>query len=60
MSDISELFDRDPLSLTDQDIAKIVAKMREHQAQFELGVVAKPAPKPKSPKTSNLLKDLGL
>lgn len=62
MSDLSELFDRDPLQLTDQDIAKIVARMREAQAQFELGVKTPPvAPRPKkSKKTEDLLKDLGL
>lgn len=66
MSELSELFDRDPLSYSEQDIAKIVARMREAQAQYELGikapVVAKP-PKIKAPKTSatlGLLKDLGL
>jgi len=61
MSDLSELFDRDPLSYTSQDIAKIVARMREAQAQYELGAKAPVAPRPKkSPKTVDLLKDLGL
>lgn len=64
MSDLSELFDRDPLQLTDQDIAKIVARMREAQAQYELGAGTKAtkvaATKPKSSKTQDLLKDLGL
>lgn len=61
MSDLSELFDRDPLLLTDQDVGKIVTRMREAQAQFELGLAAPVAPKkPKSTKTQDLLKDLGL
>ena len=62
MSDLSELFDRDPLKLSDQDIDKIIARIREAQAQYELGVKAAPvAPKPKkSTKTESLLKDLGL
>jgi len=61
MSDLSELFDRDPLSLTDQDIAKIITRMREAQAQYELGAKAPVAPRPKkSAKTLDLLKDLGL
>jgi len=61
MSDLSELFDRDPLLLTDQDIAKIIARMREAQAQYELGVKAPVAARPKkTPKTNDLLKDLGL
>lgn len=61
MTDISELFDRDPLNLSEQDIEAIVARMREAQAQYELGAKAPVAPKPrKSTKTENLLKDLGL
>lgn len=65
MSDLSELFERDPLKLTSEDIDAIIKKMREHQAQFELGV-----PKggkvvaPKKTKTSaagaDLLKQLGI
>lgn len=61
MSELSELFDRDPLHLSDQDVAKIIARMREAQAQYELGAKAPVAPRPKkSPKTLDLLKDLGL
>lgn len=61
MSDLSELFERDPVNLTDQDIARIVLRMREAQVQYELGVKAPAAPKPKkSTKTETLLKDLGL
>ena len=63
MSELSELFDRDPLSLSDQDIAKIITRMREAQAQYELGARAPVAPKgpKKAPsKTAELLKDLGL
>lgn len=61
MSELSELFERDPLKLTDQDIATIVARMRESHTQFELGAKAPPVPKlKKSTKTQDLLKDLGL
>ena len=64
MSELSELFDRDPLHLSEQDISVIVAKMRENQAQYELGVKAPVAPKPAKPRatkaTADLLKDLGL
>jgi len=64
MSEISELFDRDPLKLSEQDIGTIVARMREAQAQYELGIKAPVAPKPKSAKavkaTKDLLSDLGL
>jgi hypothetical protein len=61
MSELSELFDRDPMLLSEQDIEAIVARIREAQAQYELG--AKPAvvaPRPKKSKTLDLLKDLGL
>jgi len=62
MSELSELFDRDPLLLSEQDIGTIVARLRENQAQHELG--AKPVPvaaKPrKSTKAQDLLKGLGL
>jgi hypothetical protein len=58
---LNELFARDPCSYSDQNIAAIVARMRESQAQFELGVPAKVAERPKkSTKTEALLKDLGL
>ena len=61
MSDLSELFDRDPLSLSDQDILKIIARMREAQAQYELGAAKAPTAKPKkTTKAGGLLKDLGL
>jgi len=60
MSDLSELFARDPVLLTDQDIDKIVERMRAAHVQFELGV--KPPPKAAKPKAEkpNILKDLGL
>ena len=60
MSELSELFDRNPLLLSEQDIGKIVARMREAQAQHELGAKPLKEVKPKSTKTINLLKDLGL
>lgn len=61
MSELSELFERDPLSYTDQDIRTIIARMRESQAQYELGAKAPVAPRPKkSTKAADLLKDLGL
>jgi hypothetical protein len=60
MSELSELFDRDPLGYSDQDVAKIVARMREHQAQYELGAPKVAAKPPKTSKKLDLLKDLGL
>lgn len=61
MSELSKLFELDPLSLSDQNIVSIITRMREAQAQFDLGVKAKIAERPKkSAKTNDLLKDLGL
>ena len=61
MSELSELFDRDPLHLSKQDVEAIVARIREAQAQYELGAKPVPvAPRPKKSKTLDLLKDLGL
>jgi hypothetical protein len=66
MSELSELFERDPLSLSDQDIIAIVTRMRAAQAQYELGASGKVAERPKTPKEAKpkasaaLLKDLGL
>ncbi len=37
MSDIAELFSRDPLKLTKTDIGEIVAYYRERRSQFNLG-----------------------
>lgn len=60
MSDLTELFERDPLHYSDQDIIKIVACLRDQNTQFELEAKPKAKPKEKSPKTIDLLKDLGL
>lgn len=38
MSDLTELFSRDPLELSKTDIQVIVARYREARAQFNLGV----------------------
>ena len=60
-TELSELFDRDPLHLSEQAIDAIVQYQREHQTQHELGVKTAPAPKAKRPsKTQDLLKELGL
>ena len=61
MSELSELFDRDPFGFTDQDLDIIIKRMREAQAQYELGVKTPVAAKPKKPtKSQEMLKDLGL
>jgi hypothetical protein len=37
MSDLAELFKRDPLSMSKQDIEQIVEKLRASRMQFVLG-----------------------
>lgn len=60
MSDLSELFDRDPLLLTTEDTAKIIERMRQAQAQYELGVKLPRAAKGTKAPKPDLLKDLDL
>ena len=60
MSDLSELFTRDPLSLTTADIDLIIARYREARAQFNLGLASAPKkPRPKASKITNLDDILG-
>ena len=59
-SDLSELFSRDPVGLSDQNIDAIVARMRAAHAQFELGVKAPPKAAKAPKEKPNILKDLGL
>lgn len=51
---IAELFDRNPLELSDQDLTLIIAKLREQRAAFQLGQRAPAA----APKTRAALKKL--
>ena len=48
--DMSELFRRDPLSYSDQDIDIIVARFRESRKQFDLGNKKAGSTKPLSAK----------
>jgi hypothetical protein len=49
MSDLAELFERDPLQLSDQDIDRIIADLRERRKTFNTtGKAAKPKAKPTS------------
>jgi hypothetical protein len=63
---LAELFSRDPLSLSDADIDKIVAEYRKQREIWQLADnQGKPAPrKPAAPKikqsTEDALKELGL
>lgn len=50
MSDIAELFARDPLSLSDVDLTLIITKMRESRGQFNLGNVKAGSMKPQTEK----------
>lgn len=64
MSEMSELFSRDPLLLTVEDRAEIVAKLRADRQRFMMGAKAEkaaPVPKVKGAKLTGLgLDDLGL
>lgn len=58
MSDIATLFARDPLLLSREDIAAIIAHYRQARAQFNLGE-KQAGKKPAGPKVERLdLKDL--
>lgn len=48
--DIVELFARDPLSLTEDDLTHIIAEMRKSRAAFNLGNVKAGSTKPKTAK----------
>lgn len=51
MSDLDELFQRDPLKLTDQDLDIIIAKVRSQLAQFNLDGKSQRPAKPKVKKS---------
>lgn len=54
MPDIAELFARDPLSYTEEDLTHIVEEMRKSRAQFNLGNVKAGSTKPKTEKQKSL------
>lgn len=61
MTDITELFARDPLDLSKQDIEVIVARFRESRHAFNLGNKRAGSTKPpteKQKKTSALMEKL--
>lgn len=53
-ADLPALFARDPLQLTKDDIATIVAKMRESRRSFNLGNKNAGSTKPKTEKQKKL------
>jgi hypothetical protein len=60
---LAEVFAKDALSLTHENIETIVARMREARAQYELGAKTKVAERntpSKRAKAANLLGELGL
>lgn len=62
MTDITELFARDPLQLEDQDIDAIIARFRESRKAFNLGNMKAGSTKPKTKTekaTAELRKKLG-
>lgn len=58
MTEIGELFIRDPLKLTKEDRAKIIAKFREDRERFLLGQKAPKAAKAKIDISSLQLDDI--
>lgn len=52
MSDISDLFAKDPLDLTTEDLDKIIAEYRDRRNQFKLTGKAPSAKKIKAPAES--------
>jgi hypothetical protein len=50
LSDISELFARDPLSLTREDRSEIIAHFRDNRARYIAGQAQAKLPKEKAPK----------
>jgi hypothetical protein len=54
MADVAELFARDPLSLTEDDLRMIVTEMRKSRHAFNLGNVKAGSTKPKTEKQKKL------
>lgn len=54
MADVAELFARDPLSLTEEDLTIIVTEMRKSRHAFNLGNVKAGSTKPKTEKQKKL------
>lgn len=54
MADIAELFARDPLSLTEEDLTHIVEEMRKSRHAFNLGNLKAGSTKPKTEKQKKL------
>lgn len=59
MSDISELFQRDPLKLSEADLTAIIEKFRAARGQFNLGNMKAGSTKPATAK-QKLVESLGI
>lgn len=55
MSDLSELFARDPLGYSKQDIATIIEEMRKKRGQFNLGNMKAGSTKPLTEKQKAIM-----
>ncbi len=63
MSDVAELFARDPMDLSEQDLDRIIARFREARNQFNnqaLGSEGKKTAGPKDPEVRDLASKLDL
>lgn len=54
MADIAELFARDPLSYSEQDLTTIVEEMRKSRHAFNLGNIKAGSTKPRTEKQKSL------
>lgn len=54
MSDLAELFARDPLELTDDDIRSIIEEMRKSRHAFNAGNAMAGSTKPKTEKQKQI------
>lgn len=55
MTDIAELFSRDPLELSEQDLDQIIARFREARGQYNRGNAMAGNTKPKTAKQKQVL-----
>lgn len=60
MTDMTELFSRDPLSLTNENIDQIIEEMRKKRHLFNAGGSTAGKPKPKLSKGQEATKGLDL
>lgn len=57
---LQELFDKDPLKLTDPDIERVVTELRAQRGRWEISQKTRKAPKAETISTAASLEDLGL